>query len=493
MKSVFFGPSVEVTAEKGGAPFALWLRPAHDDTGSYRQTAALKIGYSGEPPDPAGYKLLDALCARVARWEESLPQGAISGLFDPAPPSAGAADPSAPPLDADVQSWLSRATVTPVHQEWLAERERGLAAHFAGLKTAARSVLLVNATLGLQYYPSIVDYFALLQQSHPEVRVASASYFGGIHQFHQGVARKGLRVVPIAEVGGWGAEDFNRFDVVLLVGPSAVMAGLMAMAGLTARLVFLDLAFYHQLIEQYPKAFYNAEDLTPDKAAQRNTVVCYSCQPEDKVRRDLAGFCRLSLLEWRWFNYIPIGFAYGRYYRSDQQLFDVALLGSASRDYSRIDPARFGGVRFLFLGSLASVPALQQLQGRIDLTVAPQVDPDVYARLLALCRCVALPLVWSSRPQFPGVTNAFVSLLDAVASGKPLVIPRHEGARRLEREGLPAVFYEDSDPDDFSRQVTGLLRDERRVGEVGARSLDFARRALDIYRVLGTILEEEVL
>jgi glycosyltransferase involved in cell wall biosynthesis len=490
IKSAFYGEAVELTLEKNGAPFAVWLRPAHDDTAAFRQTAGLKVGYSGEAPDPGAYKLLGALCDRVARWEAALPAGALARLFDALPPAPAAVDPAAPSVDPGVQAWLEQATITPLHHDWLPERERRLAERLAALAPRPRRVLLVNATKGLPYYPSVVDFFAALQRAHPAVQVTSASYFPTIYQFHQGVTRKGLRVAPLAEVEGWGADDFNRFDVVLLVGPSDLAARLMAMPGLAARLVLLDLAFYHQLIDQYPKKFYNSEDVIEDKAAQRNRVVCYSCQPEAKVRRDLDGFCRFDLVDWRWFNYIPLGFAYGRYYQSDRTLFDVALLGSVNRDYARLDPALLGGVRFLFLGSIEKVPDLLRLRDRIDLTVAPQVDPDVYARLLSLCRCVAMPLLWSPHHS---VLNAFVSLLDAVASGVPLVIGRHEGAARIEREGLPAVFYDDRVPGDFSHQLAGLLADDARAREVGARALAFGRESLDVYRVLEAILTEQIL
>jgi len=215
-------------------------------------------------------------------------------------------------------------------------------------------------------------------------------------------------------------------------------------------------------------------------------VVGYSCQPEDKVTKDLAGVCSLRLLEWRWLNYIPIGFTYCKYYRSDRQVFDVALLGTGGRDYAQLDPRLFRGMRFLFLGAADLVPEIQRLRAELGVTVVSQVDQDTYARLLALCRCVVLPASVH-------VKNVFMSVVDAVATGRALVTSRHAGLARLERDHVPAVFYDASSADLF-RQVDALVRREPgRLEDIEARSIAFAKEKLDIYQVLWTILEEQIL
>lgn len=491
MRGIEFGEAIEITLEKGASSFVVWLRPASDASASYKDTASLKLGYQGAPPDRQAYHLLDALHERLARWERSQSPAAYPRMFDPAPAAPVAA--AAEPVDATVHSLLSQANITPLYQDWLVEREQRFTAQFQCMSVRACNVLLVNATMGLQYYPSIADYFALLHEVHPEIRVTGVSYFEHIYQFQDGVARKGLPVLPTAEVSGWGVEEFNRFDVVLLVGPSDVMAHLMAMERLTARLVLLDLAFYHQLIDQHSRKFFKNETLTVDKSIQVNKVVVYSCQPASKARKDIGVLCSLALLEWNWFNYIPIGFSYARYYQSDRHLFDVALLGSSGRDYSQIDPALFRGVRFLFLGSLESAPIIQRLREELDITVVPKVDPDVYARLVALCRCVVIPPIRSTPPYFPGVTNVLVSLVDSLAMGKALVTARHEGLNRLERDGLPAVFYDSARPEELFRQVDALLHEEGRLTRLSALSMAFAQKQLDIYCILGTILREHIL
>src|SRR4029078_13328671 len=42
LASMAFGGAVEVTLERGGAGFVVWLRPSDDNTGCYRQTSLFK-------------------------------------------------------------------------------------------------------------------------------------------------------------------------------------------------------------------------------------------------------------------------------------------------------------------------------------------------------------------------------------------------------------------------------------------------------------------
>lgn len=484
IKDLLFATTVRITLEKAGAPLVVWLRSSGDDEKFYKRTARFKIGYSGTPPDALAYKLIETLHGDLARWEQTLAEGDVPQLFGPEPPiPVGVV---AEPMDPLAASLLAPATLTPLHDAWLVEREKRITARFERLQTGPRKILLINATLGLQLYPSITDYFAQLQRIRPAIQVSCATYFAQIEEFSVHVVRKGLHVIPIAEVMTWGVEAYNRFDVVLLIGPSDILARLMTLEGLTARLVLLDLAFYHQLLDQHEERFRKNQCLVSDMAAQRNRIVCYSCQPSVKARKDLGVLCSLPLIEWHWFNYIPIGFAYSPYYRSDQHPFDVALLGSAKRDYAQIDPDRFRGVRFLFLGSLEGAPVVQRLREKLDITVVSKVDPDVYARLLALCRCVLIPLM-------PDVTNVLMSVLDTLASGKGLVTPWHAGLSRLTRNALPALLYQPATPDDLARQVNGFVRDTARQQEIEAQSLTFAREQLDIYKILGVILDEQIL
>ena len=387
--------------------------------------------------------------------------------------------------DVDLSDPVYRATFTPLHVDRLAAREERLAQHMAEIPTpATRRILLVNATLGLPLYPSIVDFFAHLKRAQPAVDVTSASYFD-IVEFQDGVARKGLAVAPISAVMTWGVGELNRFDLIVFVGPSAAMARLMALDGLRARLVLIDLGFYHQLLETNREGFLNGGDVVGTRAAQVNRVAGYSCQPEEKVVKDLRGSFQSDLFAWRWLDYIPIGFSYSRYYGRNRTAFDVALLGTNARDYAQIDPRHYRGLRFLFLGRAEGVPAIERLRQELGVRVIESVDQDTYARLLALCRCVVMPMASEN------VKNVFMSVVDTLASGRALVTSRHQGLARLERAGVPAAFAE-RNPSSLYRAVDSTLSDEARLAEIQERSLAFAAEHLDIYRMLWTILEEQV-
>jgi hypothetical protein len=474
------GRALELTLSKGGSAFRVWLRSADQDVPCYRQTANFKIGYDGQLPDRDALRLLDGLCDLAARDAAKLAALAHQAVL---------------PLDA---ATLAEANFASIYRDWLEARERELSSRFERLRPGLRrNILLVNATKGLQFYPSIVDFFAAVQQVRDAYRATSASYFD-VREFQQGVAAKGLQVASIADVQSWGAKEINRFDVVLFVGPSQVMARIMALRDLTAKLVLLDLGFYHQLIDTNPDAFLKRDNVTWDELRRRtaalcerspqlNPVVVYSCQPEDKIATDLAaGGCALPLVEWRWINYIPIGFSYcsDKYYRSSTRAFDAALLGASGRDYAQIDPTLVRDRRFLFLGKIEDAPEIERLRAELDITVISRVNEDTYARLLALCRCVVLPLQGHTK-------NVLLSVVDAVAAGKPLITPRHEGLARLERDGLPALFY-DGTPRDLARRLEDIVQSPERQRETESSSIAFAKESMDIYRLLWLLFEEQI-
>jgi hypothetical protein len=406
-------------------------------------------------------------------------------------------------VDPSIEGWLSAATFTPIHDAWLPEREAQLTRRLAALPVRRpRRVMLLNATLGRQLYPSVVDFFATLQRVHPSLRATSASHFPEISELEEGVAAKGLTVVPMSEVALWSEADFNRFDVVIAVGASQTLARLMAIQGLRARLVCLDLAFYHQLLQVTGGAFYRRENvaLVP-RATQKHMVVCYSCQPRQKITVDLssAGFA-VRRFAWRWFDYIPLGFSHRRDYRASARPFDVALLGDSGRDYGLLEPATLRGRRVLFLGTIGRAPELERMRATLDLTVVSRLDEDNYARMLALCRCVVLPMRVARRRH--GL-NVVLSVLDALASGTPLVTNWHRGIARLLQSATPIVATRRPPlplfpslwniPGRLSSAIDGLLGDEHERRNVGGRSIDFARARLDIYTLLELVLAEQVL
>jgi len=378
---------------------------------------------------------------------------------------------------------VARLPMEDLHRAWLPGRRARWEDRLAGLRfPAGARLLLVNATKGQQLYPSIADFFALLQRLHPGLRVSSASFFD-IHELQQDVAAKGLEVLSPQDVARLDTARLNAFDAILCIGPSELLADLMARAGLRSRLVLLDLAFYHRLIELDPRAFFEAKARPWPSAPVRNRALAFSCQSLPKLAQDIGHCFDLAAFDWRWFDYIPIGFDYAHFHASRARLFDVALPGTAGRDYGLLDSPRFAGRKVLAL--LGSTPggAVRGLTRRNDVFVAPRVEGPLYSRLLALARCALLPL----QPSSP---NVFLSVDDALASGLPLLTCRHPGAERILAEGAPLVLYDPASPDDLFDKLDRVLAGGPEIDALGERGVAFARERLDIYNVLHEIARE---
>src|SRR5262249_9334001 len=253
-----------------------------------------------EPPDTRGYALLEAVCERIHVWEAAWPVGAQQQLFDPAPrkPQMQVRPAERPlvepaPLVPWMQARLAETSFSPIYQQWLDVREQQLAAGCARLNVKSqRRILLVNGVKLTRFYLSVVDFFTCLHGTSAGIRVTHASYFDDIVEFHEGVASRGLCVASINELMTWNVAAINEFDVVLFIAPSDAMARFMALKGVTAKLVLLDLGLYDQLVESYPGwssgsgGFFSnagAVDIIPNKSSQINRVVVYSCQPKNKV------------------------------------------------------------------------------------------------------------------------------------------------------------------------------------------------------------------
>ncbi|MGH7435282.1 MAG: glycosyltransferase [Polyangiaceae bacterium] len=418
-------------------------------------------------------------------------------------------DPRSPSADPEVQRLLSQARLTPIHGEWLAERERGLGERLSSLALRPANVLLVNATLGQTFYPAVVDFFLALRRHCPGIVVKGASYFDEIHELSEDVSRRGLPVARVAEVLSWSTAELDRFDLILAIGPSEALALLMAREGLRSKLVLLDLGFYHQLIASQPRFIAPLPD-RPVKAStwptgglerRRDPIPAYTCQPFVKIESDLDVFFPRSKLALRRFTYIPLGFGRREYYRASERVFDVALLGTDGRDYSLLDPSQLRGLRFLFLGATERAEGLEPLRGAGELTTIARVDERDYGRLLALCSLVVIPL-------HPARHNVLLSVVDALASGIPVVASRREGFDELEREGAPIVFFAEEDRLDkrlesaspahdlastsLAGEIRRLVDRETERAELGERAIRFARERLDIYRILERIVEAEL-
>lgn len=403
-----------------------------------------------------------------------------------------------------IPALIAGAKFTSIYADWLPERELALAARLSAASTkAATHILLLNATKGRQLYSSVVDFFVAAKAANPNLQVTSASYFADIYEFSGVVAGKGFPLRTVASLESAPVADLNRYDVILAIGPSDAFLHLVDRPGLRARLIVLDLAFYHQMFDSRP----NQEGepfrrLTGRGNPEKNRFICYSCQPQRKVQSDLAYVFDTPAVEWRWFNYIPLGFRYSKYYRSDRQPFDLVILGGNGRDYVDFEPARFAGKKCLFVGGKERAENLNV--GGLDLSFAPKLDTDNYAKMLALCKCAVIPMrryttdptEWSPLPD-----NVLLSVIDALASGIPLVTNRRGGILRLLDDKAPIHVYDESPswrnwwrnpPAALAAKVNSLPTNQTRRQQMADQSIAFTKQFLDIYAILERIWREQV-
>lgn len=374
---------------------------------------------------------------------------------------------------------LASRRFTPLHDAWLSTRERALVGRLRALPKRNLEVLLLNATKGRTFHPSITDFFRIWSHVRPGVRVTSASYFPDIHELQEDVAEKGVRTCSPDEALG----EVARYDVVLAIGPSEALARMMAMPGLRARLVLLDLGFLHQAIAWSAGASLDASYTFPLREQGVNRVTCYSCQTEWKARHDLGQVHAEALFTYRWFDYIPIGFRYQDAHRADLPLFDVGLFGADGRAYERIEREDFSGLRVLFVGNLERAPAIARLAERTEMTVVARVPENVYGSLVGATRVVMLPIALDRH-------NVLLSTVDAFAAGVPIVATPAPGFARLAARGAPIDFAETGAA--LVQRARALSGDEPLRRAQADRVLAFAREHLDIYVILETIVREQM-
>ncbi|HEV8244421.1 MAG TPA: glycosyltransferase, partial [Polyangiaceae bacterium] len=120
----------------------------------------------------------------------------------------------------------------------------------------------------------------------------------------------------------------------------------------------------------------------------------------------------------------------------------------------------------------------------LDITFVSRVDEQLYGQVLALCRCVLLPL-------FSHTENVLLSVVDSLASGLPLIATRQAGFARLERENAPIALCEG--PRQLSARTRELLEHEDHRRAIGRRAVACATKKMDIYNILETIVREQVI
>ncbi len=306
----------------------------------------------------------------------------------------------------------------------------------AGARVPRRMrVLLVNATKGAALYQSLIDFIVLWQSVEPQLHITNASYFSDIYELGRGVRKRGIPTLPIEDLARCTVRQLNLLDLIICIGPSEAFTRLAYCEGLTARLVLLDLAFYHRIMALAAGGSLQEIQLASG-APTPNPVRVYSVQAGVKVMMDLErmGFPTLSAnWNWRWLSYLPLGLNSLPTYRVAPLQFDVLLLGGKNRDFSLLDAADLTGLRILFLGKLEHTEQLRESYGHLDLTIRSKVPADEYHRVVAASRCILIPFDYHR-------SNSFLSVADPLAAGTPLLITRHIGSERLESLGAPIHF-----------------------------------------------------
>ncbi|MBL6975662.1 MAG: radical SAM protein [Deltaproteobacteria bacterium] len=81
LETITCSRTIDLAFQKAGAAFGVWLKSPKEESGCYLQTARFRLGYTGEPPDPEGFRLLEWLSARIRENEAGLSDEAYGRLF----------------------------------------------------------------------------------------------------------------------------------------------------------------------------------------------------------------------------------------------------------------------------------------------------------------------------------------------------------------------------------------------------------------------------
>ena len=391
-----------------------------------------------------------------------------------------------------IQSLLTQHKIENRFIHWLPQRERWLFDRLSSYPVHPCNILLVNATKGHSYYASIIDFVRNLNRLHPKVRFISCSHFDDIAEFHKEVRQKGIPTLPIKALQNIASHKLNRFDAIIFVGPSMTMIDIMQRKDISSKLIMIDLAFYHQLIEATP-LFVQGKPFVP-QARHLQHIHCYTTQTPPKLRQDLqnAGF-QMGASHWTLypFPYIPLNFSYATYYQSTSQLFDVVFLGAKNRNYSSIPKKSLTNKKLLFIGDQKYIKEdFKELIQDLDITISPKLNEDDYRKMLSLCRCAVLPF-------FDFTLNSFCSIQDTFAMGIPTITNPHLGITEAYKTGAPLHLFHQEQKFDFieTTNFTQALEDalQNRTDIAHQQfALRYAQEQLDIYRMLDRIFCEQI-
>jgi glycosyltransferase involved in cell wall biosynthesis len=92
------------------------------------------------------------------------------------------------------------------------------------------------------------------------------------------------------------------------------------------------------------------------------------------------------------------------------------------------------------------------------------------ADLAAMRRGAMVSVVCSRYENFPG------TVLEAAATGGPIVAARVGGIPEVVRDGVDGLLHRPGDPDDLAAKIVDLLRDPARAAELGRRAAAHCER-----------------
>ena len=175
----------------------------------------------------------------------------------------------------------------------------------------------------------------------------------------------------------------------------------------------------------------------------------------------------------------------------------VSAVGWEERDYATLLRAAAGlDARVeLAVGSIAMAGDSADLRERIGELVGAALPPNVAVgtktpaelrELYAASSCVVVPV------REAGFDAGVTAAVEAMASGRPVVVSRTEGLADLFVDGEQGVFVEPGDPDALRASIERLLDDPAEAERMGraARALVERRHRLDdrVDRVVATVL-----
>lgn len=170
------------------------------------------------------------------------------------------------------------------------------------------------------------------------------------------------------------------------------------------------------------------------------------------------------------------GLPAGRWLMTVARLVPHKGIDTTIRALARLGPGE-SDVRYAVVGQGGERPAFEALARELGVGGRVRFLTDVADDLLPRAYALADVYVGVSRQTGRDVEGFGISLLEASASGKPVVAGRSGGIPDAVREGETGVLVDPEDPAAVAGAVTALLRDPARAAALGAGG----RRAVETF------------